>query len=186
MPSKSKSPATPAGDKSGAGRAALRAAKKAVEGHTGKPLPVQVVLEHGRGRHLGWIGFCGVVGLLFVLKLGSIGQGVGAILLLIALLQTISAVRTLLHKPGTFEVSEDKISVPTGLCKGEHLTLSDTQLEHAFFLRRAVPWSKAGPILVIEAEGKAYTFPRDWFASDSDQRRVAMALNHRLQNKTPA
>jgi hypothetical protein len=185
MSSKSKPSDTPAGPKS-AGRAALGAAKKAVEGNKGKPLPVQVVLEHGRSRHLGWIAFCGVVGLLFVLKLGSIGQGVGALLLLIALLQTISAVRTLLHKPGTFEVSEDKISVPTGLCKGEHLTLSETQLEHAFFLRRAVPWSKAGPILVIEAEGKAYTFPRDWFASDSDQRRVAMALNHRIQNKTPA
>jgi hypothetical protein len=122
--------------------------------------------------------------MLFVLKLGSIGQGLGVLLLAIAVLQGISALRTLQHKPGTFEVSEDKISVPTGLCKGKQLSLSESQLEHAFFLRRAVPWSKAGPILVIEAEGKAYTYPRDWFASDSDQRRVAMALNHRLQNKS--
>jgi len=25
------------------------------------------------------------------------------------------------------------------------------EVEHAFFLRRAVPWTRAGPVLVIEA-----------------------------------
>lgn len=151
-----------------------------------KPLPIQVVLEHGRSRHIGWIAFCGVLGVLFVLKLGSIGQVVGGLLLLAALMQGVSVIRTLMHKPGTFQVTESVISLPKGLCRGEHLELTESQLEHAFFLRRAVPWSKAGPILVIEAEGKAYSYPRDWFASDSDQRRVAMALNHRLQNKSAA
>ncbi len=161
-----------------------RAAKKAAESRFAQPLPIEVVLEHGRSRHIGWIVFCGVVGVIMVLKLGALGQGLGGILLVIGLLQTLSAIRTLQHKPGTFKVSQSDISLPTGLCKGEQLTISEEQLEHAFFLRRAVPWSKAGPILVIEAAGKAYTYPRDWFASDSDQRRVAMALNHRLQNKS--
>ena len=117
------------------------------------------------------------------MKLGSIGQVIGALLLVLALTQCIAAIKTFMHKPGTFSVTESEIVLPTGLCSGEQLELSQSQLEHAFFLRRAVPWNKAGPILVVEAEGKAYTYPRDWFASDSDQRRVAVALNHRLQTE---
>lgn len=150
-----------------------------------KPIPIEVVLEHGRTRHLGWVGFGLVAGVLFVWKLGLIGQFIGAGLLLAALLQGSEAIRTFLHKPGTFHVTSDTIELPTGLCRGQQLSLSSEQLEHAFFLRRAVPWTQAGPVLVVEAAGKAYTFPRDWFASDSDQRRVAVALNHRLRSSRP-
>ncbi len=155
-------------------------------GKSAKALPIEIELEHGRGRHIGWIAFGAVLGTLFVLMLGSIGQYVGGLLLLIALLQAVSAARTFMHKPGTFHVTEDEISVPTGLCSGQQVSLTSSQLQHAFFLRRAVPWSKAGPILVVEAEGKAYSYPRDWFASDSDQRRVATALHHRLASKEVA
>ena len=160
--------------------------KEAKSSRTSKPVPIQVVLEHGRNRHLSWIFFCVAIGLLFLSKLGTIGQAIGALLLLLALTQCMAAAKTFLHKPGSFNVTESEISVPTGLCSGKQLSLSQKQLEHAFFLRRAVPWNKAGPILVIEAEGIAYSFPRDWFASDSDQRRVAAALHHRLQSEASA
>jgi hypothetical protein len=147
-----------------------------------RPIPIEIQLEHGRGRHLGWVLFGVVAGSLFLLKLGFIGQFLGAALIFIALLQGAEAIRTFLHAPGTFRVTDETIELPTRLCSGKQLTLSSEQLQHAFFLRRSVPWTQAGPILVVEAEDKAYSFPRDWFASDSDQRRVAMALNHRLSS----
>jgi hypothetical protein len=34
--------------------------------------------------------------------------------------------------------------------------------------------------LVIETSDERFVYPRDWFASDSDQRRVAHALGRRL------
>lgn len=144
-------------------------------------LPLEVVLEHGRSRHLSWVAFGVVAGLLFVLKLGVLGQYVGAALLLLAMFQGAAAIRTYRHEPGTFLVSTEAIQVPTGLCKGTPMALKPGQLQQAYFLRRAVPWTQAGPLLVIEAQDKAYFFPRDWFGSDSEQRRVAMALNQRLQ-----
>lgn len=46
----------------------------------------------------------------------------------------------------------------------------------AYFLRRSVPWNQAAPVLVVELGAKAMLFPRDWFASEADQRHVIHAL----------
>ena len=45
-----------------------------------------------------------------------------------------------------------------------------------YFLRRSVPWNRSAPVLVVELGPKAMAFPRDWFASEADQRRIVHAL----------
>jgi hypothetical protein len=45
-----------------------------------------------------------------------------------------------------------------------------------YFLRRSVPWNRSAPVLVIELGPKAMAFPRDWFASEADQRHIIHAL----------
>ena len=145
----------------------------------GKPL--SITLLHGRGRHLGWVLFGGVGGGTLLLHFGTLGKVIGGLLALIALQQAARAVQTLVRKPGTFRVDGDSVQLPTGLCQGEELKLERAQIDHVFFLRRSVPWTQAGPLLVVEAQGKSYSFPRDWFASDSDQRRVETALNRQLK-----
>ena len=37
----------------------------------------------------------------------------------------------------------------------------------AYFLRRSVPWTRAAPVLVIEADDTAYAYPRDWFVNEA-------------------
>ncbi len=143
--------------------------------------PVRITLLHGRGRHLGWVLFGGIGGGVLLLTFGVIGQVIGAGLVLIALQQAYRLVQTVTREPGTFRVDGEDVAIPTGLCSGTTLTLQRKEIDHVYFLRRAVPWTQAGPLLIVETGGNSYGFPRDWFASDSDQRRVEMALNRQLK-----
>ncbi len=142
---------------------------------------LRVSLVHGRTRHLGWAAFGLIVGMLLLLRLGAVGQGIGIALLAVGVFQGFKAVQTFLHPAGTFRVQGNNIQLPTGLCKGPELKVERANIEHVFFLRRSVPWTQAGPLLVIETGGESYVFPRDWFASDSDQRRIETALNRQLK-----
>ncbi len=121
-----------------------------------------------------------IAGGLCLSFLGTIGQGIGIFLLLIAGFQGYKAVRTFIHAPGTFSFSEGTIQLPTSLCSGETLSLQPSDIQHAFFVRRVIPWTQAGPILVVEAKDQSYWYPRDWFESDSDQLRVARAMNKQI------
>ena len=144
------------------------------------PKKLKVVLEDNRSQVLIGLGIRTVIAALCLWKLGTIGQVLGILFAISAVFQGLRLARILRHRPGTFNVSSSEIHMPTGLCSGETLTLSDGQLQHAFFIRKTVPWTQAGPVLVVEADDKAYSFPRDWFASDSDQLRVARAMRRHL------
>ncbi len=148
--------------------------------------PINITLLHGRGRHIGWVLFGGIAGGALLWRFGAIGQVLGAILVAIALQQGYRLVQTLMRSPGTFRVDGDAVQLPIGLCAGPELKLQRQQIDHVFFLRRSVPWTQAGPLLVVEAQGKSYSFPRDWFSSDSDQRRVETALNRQLRRNAVA
>ena len=142
--------------------------------------PFQVTLESGRWSHLGWIVIGGALGGLLVWKLGVLGKGVGAILLAVAAWHIWPFVRTLIRGAGRVELSADEVVLPERPCSGTSHTVPYDHIRHAFFLRRAVPWTRTGPILVIETDDLVLSYPRDWFSSDSDQRRIALALNRRL------
>ena len=148
--------------------------------------PIAITLLHGRGRHLGWVLVGGIAGGALLLRFGTIGQIIGAVLMAIALQQAYRLVQTIRNQPGTFRVDGDDVQLPTGLCAGPELKLSRKQIDHVFFLRRSVPWTQAGPLLIVETQGKTYSFPRDWFSSDSDQRRVETALNRELRRNAAA
>lgn len=132
-----------------------------------------------RYRHLSWLGFGVVTGALLIWKLGTVGQWLGVGLIAIGLVAGYAFVRTLLFEAGTIRVSGGGVELPRGLCKGEPATFPLDQVRHAYMLRRAVPWTRAAPVLVIEAGGKAFTYPRDWFATEADQRRIVRELHQR-------
>jgi hypothetical protein len=85
--------------------------------------------------------------------------------------------RTVIFAPGTIIVDGSQVVLPRGLCRSKPATFARDRVEHVYLLRRAVPWTRAAPVLVIEADGKAFSYPRDWFASEADQRRVIRALH---------
>lgn len=160
--------------------ASARKAERAAARRSAGESTFHVSLESGRWRHLTWIVTSAAVGVLLLWKLGVVGKAVGVLLLAYGALNVYRFVRTLLNPAGRIEVRDDGVVLPIGLCTRGTTTVPYDEVRHAFFLRRAVPWSRTGPILVIEAGNRAFTYPRDWFTSDSDQRRVALALNRRL------
>lgn len=135
-----------------------------------------VELVHARGQHLRWILIGGIVGALFVNGLGTLGQGLGLVLIALGGWSGYLFVRTLRHPPGTLVVDADTVELPRGICRGEPSKLPRAAVTSAYFLRRAVPWTQAAPVLVIETGDRAFMYPRDYFASESDQRRILDAL----------
>lgn len=164
----------------GADAAAARKAERAAARRSAGESTFQVALESGRWRHLGWVVVAAALGALLLWKLGVVGKGIGVVLLGLSALHVHRFVRTLLQPAGRVELRDDAIVLPDGLCRKGATSVPYDQVRHAFFLRRAVPWSRTGPVLVIETSDRVFTYPRDWFSSDSDQRRIAMALNRRL------
>ncbi|HUQ06422.1 MAG TPA: hypothetical protein VM261_28155 [Kofleriaceae bacterium] len=137
---------------------------------------VSVELAHTRGAHLRWTLIGGVLGVACVLALGTLGKAVGVVLLLTAAWAGFKLFLTYRHPPGTIVIDGDDVALPRGLCQGEPSRVKRGDVTSAYFLRRSVPWTRAAPVLVVEAGGKAYAYPRDWFTSESDQRRVLDAL----------
>ena len=137
---------------------------------------VSVDLAHTRGSHLRWTLIGGVLGVACVIMLGTLGKGLGVVLLVLAAWAAFKLFLTYRHPPGTIVVDGDDVALPRGLCQGEPSRMKRGDVTAAYFLRRSVPWTRAAPVLVVEAGGKAYAYPRDWFTSESDQRRVLDAL----------
>jgi len=140
----------------------------------------QVALEHGRWRHFGWLAVGVGLGAFLVWRLGTVGKGLGVVLLILGAVNLVRFARTLVRSAGAIAVGTDGVVLPVGLCSGQTHKVGYGGIRHAFFLRRAVPWTRTGPILIIETERGTFTYPRDWFTSDSDQRRIASAIHRRL------
>lgn len=145
--------------------------------------PFEVTLVHARRTHAGWALIGLVLGILLVWKLAIVGQVLGVICLVVAAFAGKNFVFTLVNAPGTIAVGKDKLELPTGLCRGRAETYDWADVKHTYFLRRAVPWTRAGPVLVVEAGDLAFSYPRDWFASESEQRRVLQAIHRRLERR---
>ncbi|MCE9571671.1 MAG: hypothetical protein K8W52_00805 [Deltaproteobacteria bacterium] len=133
-------------------------------------------LEDARYRHLGWAVFGLALGGLMVWKLGTVAQWAGYVLIAFGAWATVSFARTLIWQPGAIEITDDTVTLPRGPSRGRPVTIKRADVAHAYLLRRAVPWTRAAPVLVIETGERAFSFPRDWFAAESEQRRVIEAL----------
>jgi hypothetical protein len=138
--------------------------------------PLEIELEISRSRSIGWTIFGLVFGALLIWKLGTVGKWAGIALVVMGAYHAWKLVQTFLHAPGTIIVSEHEVSLPRGLCMAKPVVVKPEEVTAVYFLRRSVPWNHASPVLVIEMGPRAMTFPRDWFASESDQRHIIHAL----------
>ncbi len=147
----------------------------------------EIELEASRQRLIGWTVFGIIVGLLLIFKLGTVGVWVGFVLVAIGLYRGWQLVQSFMYPPGTIVVSEREVSLPRGLCLPRPLKVEPSAVTAVYFLRRSVPWNRSAPVLVVELGSKAMAFPRDWFASEADQRHVIHALMRRSPKiATPA
>jgi hypothetical protein len=137
---------------------------------------LEIGLEHTRWRHFGWAVFGVIGGALLIWKMGTVAQWLGVGLIGLGIWSTVNFVRTLLLPAGAIVVDGQRVVLPRGVCRGRPVEVDRAKVAHAYLLRRAVPWTRAAPVLVVEAGDAAYVFPRDWFATEADQRRVIHAL----------
>jgi len=117
-----------------------------------------------------------VVGSLLIWKLGTVGVWVGVVLVVVGLFRAWELAQTFLYPPGTIEVTDAHVVLPRGLCMPRPVKVAPADVTAVYFLRRSVPWNKSAPVLVVELGDRAMAYPRDWFASEADQRHVIHAL----------
>jgi hypothetical protein len=136
----------------------------------------EIDLEVSRGRSIAWTIFGLLFGGLLIWKLGTVGVWVGVALVAMGAYHAWNLAQTFLYPAGTIVVSELEVSLPRGLCVPRPVQTTPSEVTAVYFLRRSVPWNHASPVLIIELGPKAMAFPRDWFASEADQRRIIHAL----------
>jgi len=115
-----------------------------------------------------------------------VGVWAGYVLVALGLFRAYQLVMSYRYPAGTIVVSERQVSLPRGLHRPRPLEVAPKDVTAVYFLRRSVPWNRSAPVLVIEVGDKAMTFPRDWFASEADQRHVVHALLARRAKIEPA
>ncbi|MDQ3337543.1 MAG: hypothetical protein M4D80_20460 [Myxococcota bacterium] len=137
---------------------------------------VEVKLEVSRQRPIGWTVFGLIVGALLIWKLGTVGKWVGVGLMIVGAFRAWQLIQSYMHPPGTIKVTESEVTLPRGLCLPRPLKVKPSDVTAVYFLRRSVPWNRSAPVLVVELGEKALAYPRDWFASEADQRHIVHAL----------
>jgi hypothetical protein len=137
---------------------------------------LEIELEVSRQRSAGWTIFGLVLGVLLIWKLGTVGVWAGVALVIAGVYHAWNLVQTFRYPPGTIVVSDREVRLPRGLCLPNPVVVKPQDVTAVYFLRRSVPWNHAAPVLIVEIGPKAMAFPRDWFASESDQRHVVHAL----------
>ena len=175
-------PADAAGSPEASGGDAERRGAGAKPARSIRPVPIE--LEVSRSRSLGWAIFDLILGALLIYGLGTVGVWVGFVMVAVGLYHAARVVQTLIYPPGAIVVSEREVSLPRGLCRPRPVTASPKDITAIYFLRRSVPWNRTAPVLVIELGARAMLFPRDWFASEADQRQVIHAVL-RAKGETP-
>ena len=103
---------------------------------------------------------------------------VGIALVIVGLFRGFQLIQTFVYPPGTIVVNEREVILPRGICMPRPVKVEPSAVTAVYFLRRSVPWNNSAPVLVVEVGPKAMAFPRDWFASEADQRHVVRALLH--------
>jgi hypothetical protein len=137
---------------------------------------VEVELAVSRAHSAGWAAFEILFGALLAWKLGAVAVWVGVALITLGLFHVWDVVQTFLHPPGTIIVTDERVTLPRGLSLGKPLEVAPADVTAVYFLRRSVPWNKSAPVLVVELGAQAIAYPRDWFATEADQRHIVHAL----------
>jgi hypothetical protein len=137
---------------------------------------VEIDLEVSRERWIAWT-FGGIIGgILLILKLGTVGVWAGYVLIALGVLRGYQLAMSLIHPAGKIVVGPTQVSLPRQPHRTNPVVVEPNKVTAVYFLRRSVPWNRSAPVLIVELGPTAMAFPRDWFASEADQRHVVHAL----------
>jgi len=142
--------------------------------------PLVIPLRPARGKHVGWALIGLLVGFLFAFAFGGPGgvvvgiaaAGWGGYHVYRLALFTFARRQVL-------RIDDERAELPRGPVGEKVTSVAPGEIKHVFVLRRSVPLFQASPVLVLEVGDEAFTYPRDWFASEGDQERIAAAIRAR-------
>jgi hypothetical protein len=137
---------------------------------------LEVELIGSRQRSIGWVIGGIAVGIILITHLGAVGVWAGYVLVAWGVVHALLLVRSFVWPVGTIVVTEGEVSLPRGPHRGRPVVVKPADVTAVYLLRKSVPWNKAAPVLVVELGSRALLFPRDWFATEADQRHVVHAL----------
>ena len=159
-----------------------KAKKAAPNPHAGDAsIPFQINLRDNKKGHSLWFIGSVALGFFLILKFNTVAQYLGAEFLAIAAYHLYRLIRSFLHKPGRLFLEDASLTLSNGLSHPKESTFSWDTVKHAFLLKRALPWTASGPVLVIETCDKSFLFPHEWFASDNDAKRILVAVHKKLE-----
>jgi hypothetical protein len=141
------------------------------------PTPIEIELEVSRQRSIGWAVGGTVLGIVLITHLGTVGVWGGIALVVWGAVHAVLLARTFMRPVGAIVVADGQVSLPRGPYRGQPVVVKPSDVTAVYLLRKSVPWNTAAPVLVVELGGRAMLFPRDWFASEADQRHVVHALH---------
>jgi hypothetical protein len=141
---------------------------------------VEVELETSRQRVISWTIFGIVFGAMLVWKLGTVGVWTGWALIVVGVYRGYQLAMSLVYPAGKIVVSAKEVVLPRSIHRPRPVVVPPADVTAVYFLRRSVPWNRAAPVLVVEVGHRALLYPRDWFASEADQRHVVHALLHHM------
>lgn len=110
------------------------------------------------------------------MKLGTVGVWAGYVLIALGLFRGYQLAMSFMHPAGTIVVSPKQVTLPRSIHRARPIQVAPNEITAVYFLRRSVPWNRSAPVLVVELGDKAMPYPRDWFASEADQRHVVHAI----------
>ncbi|MEZ4359643.1 MAG: hypothetical protein R3B48_05635 [Kofleriaceae bacterium] len=146
---------------------------------------VTVYLASDRQRRATWVAF-GLLGAILLWKLGTVAAVAGIALVAAGLYQGWFLLRSFRYRPGAVIVEPGHVVLPRGLSEPTPPRTEASALVAVYFLRYHVPWHRAAPVLVVETRDRAFLYPRDWFASEADQRRLMHAMLHAMPHVAKA
>ncbi len=117
-----------------------------------------------------------IVGAVLIWQFGAVAVWGGIVLVVVGSFGAWEAAVSYLRPAGSIIVSEHEVVLPRGLHMTKPVTAPPGAVTAVYFLRKSVPWNRASPILIVEIGGRAMAFPREWFASEADQKHIVHAL----------
>ena len=141
--------------------------------------PVRVELVHARWTHFLWFVSWAILAGFLAWKFGDVGKILGVMVGYFGVTALWEFAKTLLHAPGRIVVDEEVV-LTSRLCSGREVKMPLADVRHAYLLRRYLPTNTAGPLLVVETKRGAFEYPRNWFATELEQRSIVTTVNRRL------
>jgi hypothetical protein len=138
--------------------------------------PIEIELEVSRQRSFSWTIGGTALGIILITHLGTVGVWTGIALIAWGVFHALLLARSFAFPVGSIVVGEREVSLPRGPHRGKPVVVKPSDVTAVYLLRKSVPWNHAAPVLVVELGERAMLFPRDWFASEAQQRHVVHAL----------